>query len=426
MTKQRVVISAMAVNTCLGDTLDDFFDSLISGRSGITKWKHIETAGVYSKIGGDLGGYDVNAKVAALSETLPEQMHKRLRKLIKKAPFSTALSLLVAADAYLDAGLEGHYDPAEVAVIVGGHNLNKMYQHRNYLQFVEEPDYIDSQASVLSLDTDHASSVGELLGVYGPIYTVGGACASSNIALRAGLDEILYHDCDVAVVVGATLEFTPMDLHAMALMSAISFQSFNDAPEKASRPYDVDREGFIPSHGTGVIVLERLERALDRGAPVHAEVLGITATSDGCHLPSPSVEGQSRTVARLLQRARVAPEEVDFVSAHATSTPLGDLTELRSLKETFGDHVYKLKINAPKSMLGHTCWSAPVIETIAAVLQVNRGWLHPSINIDKLDPEVDVDVCANEPRQYDVRTFLKNSFGFGGINCCGLYRKYEG
>jgi 3-oxoacyl-(acyl-carrier-protein) synthase len=425
--QQRLVVTGMSVNTPLGDRLDVFFENLMAGKSAIRKWVCVDTAGIYSKVGGDLSDYDGEPKLEALKPRLDEGMLRRLRKLHKKAPFSTRLTMLSAADAFVDAGLpEGGYDPHNTALIIGGHNLNKLYGHENYVQFTKEPDYIDPLASLLALDTDHAGSVAEVLGCKGPIYTMGGACASANIAMRNATDEILHHGYDVAIVTGAALEFAPMDLHAMAMMGAISFQSFNEAPHRASRPYDRAREGFVPSHGAATLVLERLDHALARKARIHAELLHVTALADACHLPQPSVDGQTRTMTRLLQRAGVAPEEVDFVSAHATSTPLGDATEIASIKQVFGKHAHKLKVNAPKSMLGHTCWSAPAVETVAAILQMNRGWLHPSVNIDDLDPEIDLDVCANHPAKHDVRVFMKNSFGFGGINCCALYRRWEG
>jgi 3-oxoacyl-(acyl-carrier-protein) synthase len=251
---------------------------------------------------------------------------------------------------------------------------------------------------------------------------MGGACASANIGLRAALDEIRHHDHDVVVLGGPCLDFSPMGLHAMALMGAISFQSFNDEPHRASRPWDARREGFVPAHGAATLVLEELEHARDRGARIYAEVVGCVASSDGCHLPSPSTEGQARTIARLFRETGVAPEEVEYVNAHATSTPLGDLSEIRALRTAFGKHAERLKINAPKSMLGHTCWSAPAVETVAAILQMNGGRLAPSINIDELDPEVDLDVCANGAVDLKPRFALKNSFGFGGINCCSLLR----
>jgi len=212
----------------------------------------------------------------------------------------------------------------------------------------------------------------------------------------------------------------------MCIMGAITYKSFNEEPSRASRPYDTDREGFVPSHGAACLIVEDLEHALARGAKIYAEVLGVESSSDGCHLPQPSRIGQARLMKRLLNNAGIKPEEVDYVNVHATSTPLGDLTELRSIKDVFGDHTKKLKINAPKSLLGHTCWSAATVETVAAILQMNRNELHPSINIDNLDPEVDVDVCRGERKKHNINIFVKNSFGFGGLNSISLIKKYKG
>jgi 3-oxoacyl-(acyl-carrier-protein) synthase len=422
---KRVVITGMAINTPIGDELETFYQNLVAGRSAISKWKFFDTSRVYSKVGGDLSEYDWRTKLAEVVARAPEAVGKRLRRLVNKAPFSTRISLLSAASAYLDAGLDAKQDPHSVGVVVGGHNLHNNLIYDNTMQFQEEPEYINSQLALIGLDTDHAASVGEALGFRGPVYTVGGACASFNVALRNAIDEIRHHDQDLFFVVGAPLDFSPIDLHAMAIMGAISYQSFNDQPERASRPYDTAREGFIPSHGSGVLVIEDYHHALERGAKIYAEVLGVETLSDGCHLPAPSEDGQIRTMTKLLGRTGVAPEEVDYINAHATSTLLGDITEVRSIKQVFGKHAYNLKVNATKSMLGHCCWSAPVVETIAAVLQMQHGRLHPSINVDHLDPEIDLDVCAEGAVNREVRCFMKNSFGFGGINCCALYQQLE-
>jgi 3-oxoacyl-(acyl-carrier-protein) synthase len=423
---RRVVITGLGINTPLGDDLDTFYANLLAGKSAITRWKWHDNGAVYSKIGGDLSEYDIKAKLERLRPALPPEVHKRARVLCNKAPFSTSLSVLCAADAWLDSGMAEVADPTRCAVLVGGHNLNERYFADNYVTFLnDDPDYIDSMAALHMLDTDHAGSVSEVLGWKGACYTLGGACASANVALRNAIDEIRHHDHDMAMVVGAVLDFSQMGVHAMALLGAITFESFNDTPELASRPYDVRREGFVPSHGAGALVLEELGHALRRGAKIYAEVLGCTSTSDGCHLPSPSTEGQARTIERLLRRAQVRPEEVDFICAHATSTPLGDLSELNAIRRVFGDHAKRLKINAPKSMLGHTCWSAPAVETVAALLQMRGGKLHPSINIEQLDPEVDLDVCANEAVEHQINLMVKNSFGFGGLNCCALYRRWD-
>lgn len=425
---ERIVITGMSINTPLGDRLDLFLERLLGGTSALSNWKSLDVSRCYSKVGGDLSGYDIDAKLRRLEPLTPPEVWKRARKLLSRIPWTTRLSVLLALDACADAGAwdaAAQVDPARFAAIVAGHNINLNYQYENRLQFAQEPDYMDALLALGGLDTDHAGCISETLGACGPIYTVGAACASGNTALRCAVDEIRHHGVERALVVGAVLDFSPVELHAMALINAISFNSFNDQPHKASRPWDMAREGFVPAHGGGALVLETLGSALRRGARIHAEVLGVEAGSDANHLPQPSEEGQVRVMQRLLAQCGLAPERIDYVSAHATSTPLGDLTELRSIKRVFGEHAYRLKLNATKSMLGHTCWAAPVVETIAAVLQMNAGKLHPSINIDELDPEVDLDVCRGTAAvDCDVRILMKNSFGFGGINCVSLLARY--
>lgn len=422
---ERIVITGMAINTPLGDTLDGFLAKLLAGTSALSNWKTIDVSRCYSKVGADLSQYDIAAKLAQLEGTLPPEVWRRARKLIAKSPWTTKLTILLALDAFLDANL-GAVDLDQVAAIVAGHNINLNHQYENRLTYADEPDFMDSLLALTGLDTDHAGCISETLGIRGPIYTVGAACASGNTALRCAIDEVRHHGIDAAMVVGAVLDFSPVELHAMALMGAITFTSFNDEPTRACRPYDTRREGFVPAHGGGAIVIETLTSALRRGAKIYAEILGIEANSDGNHLPQPSEEGQARLMTRLLARTGIAPEQIDYISAHATSTPLGDLTELRSIKRVFGAHAKALKINATKSMLGHTCWAAPTVETVAAVLQMRAGKLHPSINIDELDPEVDLDVCRTGAIDWPVKILMKNSFGFGGINCVSLIARYEG
>jgi 3-oxoacyl-[acyl-carrier-protein] synthase I len=425
--RERVVVTGMSINTPLGDTLGGYLEGLMTGRSAIRRWTAFSTDRVYSKIGGDLSDYDIAGKLRSLSGSLAPDVSKRMERLVKRVPWATKLSILSAADAYVNAGLgNADFDATKVATVVSGHNLNALYYWNNRDTFEDEPDFLDGLTSLYTLDTDHAGSVSEVLQLRGPIYTVGGACASGNLALRSALDEIRHHGMHAAFVVGAVVEFAPIDVHAMALMDAITYKSFNDQPERASRPYDMAREGFVPSHGGATLVLEPLSRALKRGAKIHAELLGVGATADGCHLPQPHEDGQTRAMAAALEDAGLAPRDVDYVNAHATSTPLGDLTELASIKGVFGAHAKRLKINAPKSMLGHTCWAAPTVETVAAILQMQQGRLHRSINIDRLDPAVDLDVCHEGPADVSIKVFMKNSFGFGGINCSSVYRRFEG
>jgi 3-oxoacyl-(acyl-carrier-protein) synthase len=421
---ERIAVTGMAINTPLGDTPQAFLEALLAGRSALTRWKRLDTSRIYSKVGADLSDYDVTKKLGELEGKVPPDVHKRLRRLIAKAPWSTKLSMLLAVDGYRDAGLfSAGIDTDRVAAIVAGHNINFNYQYENRLQFAEEPDFMDPLLALTGLDTDHAGSVSEVLQVRGPIYTVGAACASGNHALRMAIDEVRHHGMKAAMVVGAVLDFSPVELHAMALMGAISFESFHDEPWRASRPFDVRREGFVPAHGGGVLVIEKWDDAVARGAKIYAEVLGVECNADGNHLPQPSAEGQARLMNRTLEVCGLRPADVDYVNAHATSTPLGDLTELTSIKAVFGEHAKKLKINATKSMLGHTCWAAPTVESVAAIMQMNAGVLHPSINVDERDPAVDLDVLTQGPVKHQVEVCMKNSFGFGGINSVSIFRR---
>jgi len=417
----RIVVTGMSVHTPLGDTLDAFIEGLLAGRSAISHWKGFDTSQIYAKVGGDLSGYDTAAAVAGLRTALPDATWLRLSRLVSRAPFSTKLSLLLAARAMIDARCEAGWPSTHrVATLVAGHNINELYAFENRTRFDEQPDWIDALMSLNRLDTDHGGCVSELFGLRGPLYTVGGACASGNLALRLAVDEIRYRGQDAAVVIAPVLDYNPLELHAMALMGAITTTSFNDTPALASRPWDVRREGFVPSHGGGCLVLEPLSRARKRGAHIHAEVLAVDASSDANHLPNPSADGQELLMRRVLDQAGLHPDDIDYVNAHATSTPLGDVAEAHSISAVFGSRP-GLKVNAPKSILGHCCWSAPTVEAIAGILQMNAGVLHRSLNIDDLAPEVTLDVCRERNQPHHVRRFLKNSFGFGGINAIAIF-----
>lgn len=425
--KKRIVITGMGINTPLGDNIDDYYKNLINGKSAISLMKSIDTSMIRCKIGGDLGGYDIKAKLEKLKNKIPEDIYKRLRKIVKTAPFSTKITLLAALDAYMDAGLlNANINKERMCAIIGGHNFHDNYIVKNANQFLKEPEYIDGLMGICVFDSDVVASISETLQIYGPMYIIGGTCTSSGLAIKSAITEINYNDCDIALVGGGLLDYSNLGYQALILVSAISYVSFNDHPEKSSRPYDMKREGFVPTHGSGILIVEELNHALKRGAKIYAEILAVESNNDANHLSNPSVEGQTRLIKRVLDKAGLKPEQIDYVNAHATSTPLGDRIELQSIKNVFGEHAKKLKINAPKSMLGHTGWACHAVELIGGIMQMNNSTLHPSINIEDIDPECEgLDVCANyKVENYNINYFLKNSFGFGGINCCSVIKKW--
>lgn len=423
----RVVITGMSTINPLGDSLDGFADNLLAGVSGIRRWESLDVSNIECKIGGDIGNYDCKKALAKYEHILPEERYKIIRKLFKTATFSSKTAVLCALGAFEDSHLfETDVDLFRMSAPVGGHNLNSKYLFDNGAQFREEPEFIEPLSGIEGIDPAIPGLVTEALGLHGPAFTIGGACSSGNLAIREGFRDIVTGECERSLVTGALFDMCTADLHASEFINAIVVRpDLLEDPTRASRPFDLNRGGFIYSHGCGALVLENRELALARGARIYAEILGVQANANGNHLPVPSAEYQHLLIKQLLERTGVAPEEIDYVNCHATSTPAGDIQEIRAIKKALGPHAYDVRLNAPKSMLGHTCWAAPIVETIGGILQMERGRLHQSINIDELDPEIDLDVCADGPVEVDAKLMLKNSFGFGGLNCCTLIRKYE-
>jgi len=220
------------------------------------------------------------------------------------------------------------------------------------------------------------------------------------------------------------LDYAPLDFHSMAILGATSHASFNDHPTLASRPFDVQREGFVPAHGCATMILETFDHAVSRGAKIHAELAAVTACADATREANPSREGQARVMKEALRQAGMRFDEIGFVSAHATSTQLGDTSEAEAIRDVFPVRSH-LRVNAPKSILGHTCWSAALVEGVAGILQLQEQRLHPSINIDALDPSVDFDVCRGAPVAHRFDAFVNNAFGLGGINSASIFKRVE-
>lgn len=424
--ERRVVITGMGTINPLGDTLETYYQNLIDGKSGIKVWETLDLGPCENKIGGDLGKYDWQSALEGFKDDLGDSF-KAVKKLFKNGTFSSRISMLTALDAWRDAGLWGvKLDPFRVMTVVAGHNLNSNYIYELGNQYQVEPEYIDSLAAVEAIDNNVPALITELFGLHGAAYTVGGACASGNLALRDAFRDIKLGEIDQAVVCGAPFDVSPPDIMASSIINSVVVRpEFQTEPEKGCRPFDTKRDGFVYSHGSATLIVESLESAQARGARIYAEVLGVKASANANHLPMPGAEYMAWVMKQLLDATGVKPEEVDYANCHATGTPAGDRQEINAIKLAFGDHAYKMKLNAPKSMLGHTCWASPLVETVGGILQMKNGKLHASINIEELDPAIDLDVIPNKSIEYNARMMLKNSFGFGGLNCCSLIKLWE-
>jgi 3-oxoacyl-(acyl-carrier-protein) synthase len=423
----RIVVTGLGVVTVIGDTTRSFYESLIAGRSGITRWKRPDDMSrCDSRIGGDLSDFDLEGHLRSLGSRYGEKLERRCLSLMRASPLVPRLVAGAALQAFEDAAFLQGIAPERTAHVLAGHNLNAGYIVENALTFHHDyPDYIEPLFGLLCQDTDVLSVISELLHLRGPSFTVGGACASGNLAALAALDLIRLGRADAVVVSGAPIELEPVILHAWSLMEAMASRPFQDAPERASRPFDALREGFVPSEGAGVLILETLACARDRKARIHGEILGASATSDASRHTRPDRDGQVRAMREAMADAGIEPTDVDYINAHATSTPLGDAVEVAAIKIALGDHARRIPINATKSMIGHCLSAAGLLEIIATLLQMRNGMLHPTINLEQPDPELDLDFVVEGPRAAVIDVALSNSFGFGGMNASIAVSRYH-
>jgi 3-oxoacyl-(acyl-carrier-protein) synthase len=423
--RKRVAITGMSVISTLGDTLETVHSNLLQGKSGIKKWKTGLYAGSCSRFGGDLSEYNVDEKIYSLRNRVPDGVSRRMEKLCANAPRAARLGMPIAVEAFLDAGLFGmQLDPERISTILAGQYMYELCKWANWEAYSFDPDSMAAAHALMHFDYDLSGCITEILGLYGPSYSNGGACAAGIIAIRNAVDEIRHHDSDIVLVAAATHEPTPAYLYSLAKLGAISIIGFDDEPHRASRPFDVDRNGFVPGIGCAALIIEEMDHALRRGARIYAEIAGIGINSNASRSPTPIEDCTVNVMERALHDAGIAKEEIDYISAHATSTQIGDINEIRALKRVFGNHARNLKINAPKSMMGHQLWASALIEIVVAILQMRAGVLYPTINIDRLESEIDLDICANHAVQYAVNYLMKNAFGFGGINSSCILRQY--
>ncbi len=411
-----IVITGIGIVSTIGQTPDQFFASLVAGRSGISRRRNVRDD-EYALLLGDLSDFDLTAHLDCAGACYPSQLIERARRSLRACTLSGRVTASAACQAAVDAGiLDGSVNLERVGHVTGGNNIVAGFSYRNHLAFQEEPEFIDPLYGVLAMDTDVVAIVCEILGLGGPSLLAGNACASGNVAMLTAMDMLRLGRADAVLVTGALGDVDPVTLHAWAMLDAISYRSFNDEPNRASRPFDMRREGFVPSHAGAAVVLETEASARARGAHLRAHMLGGAAASDASRLPKPRIAGQVRAIRGALDDARVTPDQVDYVNAHAASTPLGDATEVDSLKEVFGRHAWNLAINSTKSLTGHCLSAAGIVELVATVMQLEQGVLHPTINLDDPDPALDLDFVPNHAREQPIDIALSNSFGFGGLS----------
>jgi len=410
---RRVVITGYGVISPIGIGADDFWNSLVSGKSGISRVSTFDTSQFSTQIGAEVKNFQ------------PEKYidKKKIRKMDRFSQLAFAAAKIAIEDAKLDMKKE---DPFRVGVIVGsgiGGLSTVAHEHKVLLE--KGPRRVSPFMIPMLITNIAAGEIAIAHNIKGPNYSLSSACATSTHTIGDALRLIHYGDADVIIAGGSEAAVTPLGLAGFC--SARSLSTRNDDPEHASRPFDKERDGFVMGEGAGIVILELLEHALSRGVTIRAELIGYGATNDAYHITAPSPDGQSaaRAMSNALADGGVKPEEVDYINAHGTSTPLNDKVETFAIKKVFGDYAYKIPISSNKSMIGHLLGAAGVVELIATILSMEKEMLSPTINYEFPDPECDLDYVPNKARPKKINVALSNSLGFGGHNATLVVRKYK-
>jgi 3-oxoacyl-[acyl-carrier-protein] synthase II len=402
----------MGIVTSLGSDLETFWNNLVAGKSGVSRIESFDVSEYPTQIAAEIKDFN------------PEDYidRKEARRMDRFVQFAVAAGKMAVQDAGLELGV--NVDPERVGVIVGsGIGGLGTWEEQHSILLEKGPKRVSPFFIPMMIANMASGQISMSIGAKGPNTTAVTACATGTHSIGDSFKLIQRGDADAMICGGAEATIRPTGLAGFCSMRAMSTR--NDEPEKASRPFDAERDGFVMGEGSGVLVLESLEHAVKRGARIYAEVIGYGMSGDAYHITDPDPDGAARCMQRALKDAGIEPEAIDYINAHGTSTPVGDRSETLAIKKAFGDHAYKLAVSSTKSMTGHLLGAAGGIESVILALTLKNGVIAPTINLENRDPECDLDYVPNAARKSDVKTALSNSFGFGGHNATIVMRKYE-
>ncbi|MFZ8843852.1 beta-ketoacyl-ACP synthase II [Thermoflexus sp.] len=409
----RVVITGMGAITPLGNDVETFWRNVVAGRSGVGPITLFDASAMKTRIAAEVKGFDPEAWFG----------RKEARRMDRYVQFALAAAQQALQDARLDPA---HVDRERVGVILGTGigGIGALVQGVETLM-TRGPDRISPFMVPMMLADTAPGLIAIAYGFRGPNMAVVTACASGTNAIGEAMHLIRRGDADVVIAGGAEAAILPVAVAAFNVMGAISTR--NEEPERASRPFDRTRDGFVMGEGAGILILERLEHARARGARIYAEVVGYGTSADAYHITAPLENGEGAALAmrRALADAGLSPRDIDYINAHGTSTPLNDKSETQAIKAVFGEAAYDVPISSTKSMIGHLLGAAGAVEAIVCLRAITDGVIPPTINYEHPDPECDLDYVPNVARRRPVRTAMSNSFGFGGHNACVIFRRYE-
>ncbi|MFO0913228.1 MAG: beta-ketoacyl-ACP synthase II [Pirellulales bacterium] len=409
--KRRVVVTGLGVVTSLSCQTGDLFRRLLEGQSGVHPLRLFDTSGFKVNFGGDIYDWNPESYITAKDS-------KRIDRF-------TQFALVAGTDAVTDSGLECEREDSFRCGVILGSGIGGLQEIETQVERLlhKGPDRVSALTIPKLMLNAAGGNLSIKYGMRGPNYTVATACASATNAIGDALRAIQYDEADVMVTGGTEAAITPMGISAFANMRALSERV--DDPPRASRPFDRDRDGFVLSEGAGILVLEELEHARRRGARIYCELIGFGASSDAGHITQPDEQGTgaAKAMSNALRDAGLSPDQIDYINAHGTSTPLGDKAETVAVKSVFGEHARRVSISSTKSQLGHSLGASGGIELVISVLAIQHNVVPPTINLENPDPDCDLDYTPNQPREKTVNAAMSNSFGFGGHNACAIVRR---
>ncbi len=411
---RRVVVTGVGVVSPIGIGVDRFWKALVSGTSGVRRITTFDPTDHDCQIAAEVKDFD----------PLQWIEKKEVRKMDLFTQYAVAAAMMAVENSQLKVTDER---PDRIGVLVGtGMGGIPMLVEQQRILLEKGPDRV-SPFFIPGIITNMASGrISMQVGAKGPNSCVSTACATGNHAIGDSFRIIQRGEADIMLAGGTEAVIAPLCVAGFSSCKALSTR--NDEPERASRPFDKERDGFVMGEGAAVLILEALDHALDRGATIYAEVIGYAMSADAYHVtaPAPGGEGAAQSMRGALRDAGLAPEAVDYINAHGTSTPYNDANETLAIKTVFGEHAYRLAVSSIKSMIGHTLGAAGAIEAGATVLSLTHGILPPTINYEYPDPDCDLDYVPNKAREVLIRVALNNSFGFGGTNATTAFRRYDG
>ena len=410
---RRVVVTGLGAITPLGLTANEFWANLLAGHSGIGPMTLCDPTDYPCRIAGEAVDFNPGDYIPA----------REARRMARFSQLAVAAAMQAVADADLDITRE---DPYRVGVLLGNGNGGFPTLEENCRILADRGGMRMSPFFFpMVLPNMAAANVSQYVGAHGYNSTATTACAASNNAIGEALQAIRHGVADVMLAGGAEAGISQLGLAGFAVMRALSAR--NDDPQRASRPFDAQRDGFVPAEGAGVLILEERQRAIDRGANILCELAGFGATSDAGHLVQPQESGASaaRAMSNGIADAGLYNSDVDYINAHGTSTPLNDAVETVAIKRLFGDDAYRIPVSSTKSMIGHSLGASGALEAVACVKSIVDGKIHPTVNYEEPDPECDLDYVPNQARSVKVDAALSNAFGFGGQNACLVFRRHQ-